>query len=158
MSIPHTADAFNQFGATFLPGDVSSVAGVQAFAAAALDVLGGVEILVNNAGAARVHLGGIATIPDEEWVDSLAINYLSAVRVTSALLPALHEAGAGGAVVNISSGAAIVPAPPMAHYSAAKAALNAYGKALAAELAPAGIRVATVSPGNVRSPGADTVR
>jgi len=61
-------------------------------------------------------------------------------------------------IVNISSGAAIVPAPPMAHYSAAKAALNAYGKALAHELAPAGIRVATVSPGNVFSPGADVVR
>lgn len=145
-------------GATFIPGDVSSVQGVQAFAAAALDGLGGVDILINNAGAARVHLQGIASIPDEEWVDSLNLNYLSALRVTSAFLAVLHEAGPGGSVVNISSGTAIVPAPPMAHYSAAKAALNAYGKALAAELAPAGIRVATISPGNVVSPGADVVR
>ena len=132
--------------ATFVPGDVSSIHGVHAFAAAALDVLGGVDILVNNAGAARVHLHGIATIPDAEWVDALNLNYLSAVRVTDAFLPALHQAGAGSAIVNISSGAAIVPAPAMAHYSAAKAALNAYSKALAHELAPAGIRVVTVSP------------
>jgi NAD(P)-dependent dehydrogenase (short-subunit alcohol dehydrogenase family) len=61
-------------------------------------------------------------------------------------------------IVNISSGAALTPAPPLAHYGAAKAALNAYGKALAAELAPAGIRVATIMPGNVLTPGADAIR
>ncbi|WP_306207990.1 SDR family oxidoreductase [Actinoplanes sp. RD1] len=49
-------------------------------------------------------------------------------------------------------------AAPMAHYGAAKAALNTYGKALAAELGPAGIRVTTVIPGNVFSPGADPIR
>ena len=73
-------------------------------------------------------------------------------------MPALREAGAGSVIVNISSGAALTPAPPLAHYGAAKAALNAYGKALAAELAPAGIRVATIMPGNVLTPGADAIR
>lgn len=144
--------------ATFVQGDLSTVAGVQAFAAAALDVLGGVDVLVNNAGAARTHLGGTASIPDEEWLDALDLNYLSAVRLTNALLPALHEAGAGSAIVNISSGAAVLPAAPLAHYAAAKAALNAYGKALASELAPAGIRVNTIMPGNVLTPGADAIR
>jgi NAD(P)-dependent dehydrogenase (short-subunit alcohol dehydrogenase family) len=144
--------------ATFLTGDISTLAGVQTFTAAALDVLGGVDVIVNNAGAARGHLGGISTIPDEEWIDALNLNYLSAVRVTNALLPALREAGAGSAIVNVSSAAALIPAPPVAHYAAAKAALNAYGKALAAELAPAGIRVATVVPGNVLTPGADAMR
>lgn len=81
------------------------------------------------------------------------MNYLSAVRVNHALLPALREAGAGSAIVNISSVAALLPTPELAHYGAAKAALNAYGKALASELAPAGIRVATVLPGHVRTPG-----
>jgi len=144
--------------ATFIQGDVSTLAGVQAFAAAALDELGGVDIVVNNAAAARTHLGGISTIPDEEWLDALDLNYLSAVRLNNALLPALREAGAGGAIVNISSGAALTPAPPLAHYGAAKAALNAYGKALATELAPAGIRVTTILPGNVLTPGADLIR
>jgi NAD(P)-dependent dehydrogenase (short-subunit alcohol dehydrogenase family) len=145
-------------GATFVPGDVSTLAGVRTFAAAALDVLGGVDVVVNNAAAARAHLGGIASIPDEEWLDALDLNYLSAVRVTNALLPALREGGAGGVIVNVSSAAALTPAPALAHYGAAKAALNTYGKALAAELAPAGIRVATIVPGNVLTPGADAIR
>ena len=145
-------------GATFIPGDISTLAGVQAFAAAALEVLGGVDIVVNNAAAARAHLGGISSIPDEEWLDALDLNYLSAVRVTNALLPALRESGAGSVVVNISSGAAVLPAAPLAHYAAAKAALNAYSKALASELAPAGIRVTTIMPGNVLTPGADAIR
>jgi NAD(P)-dependent dehydrogenase (short-subunit alcohol dehydrogenase family) len=144
--------------ATFIAGDVSTLSGARTFAATALDALGGVDILVNNAGAARSHLGGTSAIPDEEWLDALDLNYLSAVRVTNALLPALREAGTGGAIVNISSAAALTPVPPLAHYGAAKAALNAYGKALAAELAPAGIRVTTVVPGNVVTPGGDAVR
>ena len=144
--------------ADFIQGDISTYEGVQAFAAAALDALGGVDIVVNNAAAARTHLGGITSIPDEEWLDALNLNYLSAVRVNNALLPALRQAGAGSAIVNISSGAALTPGPPLAHYGAAKAALNTYGKALAAELAPAGIRVTTIVPGNVLTPGADAIR
>ncbi|WP_353651103.1 SDR family oxidoreductase [Nakamurella sp. A5-74] len=144
--------------ATFIPGDISTPAGVQSFAAAALRDLGGADIVVNNAGAARTHLGGITSIPDEEWLDALALNFLSAVRVVNALLPALHEAGPGSAIVNISSLTAFTPTPAMAHYGAAKAALNAYGKALALELAPAGIRANTISPGNVLTPGADAIR
>ena len=144
--------------ATFLPGDISTLTGARTFTEAALAELGGVDIVVNNAGAARVHLGGIGAIPDEEWVDALDLNYLSAVRVTGALLPALRESGAGSAVINISSGAAVLPGAPLAHYSAAKAALSAYSKALAAELAPAGIRVAIITPGNVLTPGADAIR
>jgi len=61
-------------------------------------------------------------------------------------------------IVNISSIAALTLPPPLAHYGAAKAALNAYGKALASELAPAGIRVTTIMPGNVLTPGADAIR
>ncbi len=144
--------------ATFIAGDISTLSGVQTFTAAALEVLGGVDVVVNNAGAARAHLGGIVSIPDEEWLDALDLNYLSAVRVNNALLPALREAGAGSTIVNISSSASLTPVPPTAHYGAAKAALNAYGKALAAELAPAGIRVTTIVPGNVLTPGADAIR
>ena len=144
--------------ATFIQGDISTLAGVRAFTAAALDELGGVDIVVNNAAAARTHMEGVSAIPDEEWLDALDINYLSAVRVTNALLPTLREAGPGGVIVNISSVAALAPPLPLAHYGAAKAALNAYGKALASELAPAGIRVTTIMPGNVLTPGADVIR
>ncbi len=108
--------------------------------------------------AARTHPGGIASIPGEEWVGALDLNHLSAVRMNNALLPSLPEAGAGGAIVNISSGSAVLPGAPLAHYGAAKAALNNYSKALASELAPAGIRVVTIMPGNVLTPGADAIR
>lgn len=159
VTTARTPTAETPTGATFITGDLSSADGVRAFASAALDALGGgVDVVVNNAGAARTHLGGIGTIPDEEWIDALDLNYLSAVRLTGALLPALHASGAGSVVVNISSGSAVLPAGPLAHYGAAKAALNAYGKALASELAPAGIRVATIMPGNVLTPGADAIR
>ncbi|MDO9407954.1 SDR family oxidoreductase [Patulibacter sp.] len=145
-------------GATFIAGDVSTLAGVRTLAAAALDVLGGVDLVVNNAGAARAHLGGADAIPDEEWIDALDLNYLSVVRLTNALLPALRESGEGAAVVNVSSVAALTPPPALIHYGAAKAALISYGKALASELAPVGIRVSTVTPGNVLTPGADAIR
>jgi NAD(P)-dependent dehydrogenase (short-subunit alcohol dehydrogenase family) len=145
-------------GATFIEGDVSTNAGAKAIAAEALRVLGDVDILVNNAAAARAHLQGAASIPDEEWLDALNLNYLSAVRVTSALLPSLKKSRAG-VIINISSGSPASPLPPpLLHYGAAKAALNVYTKGLAQELGPQGIRVNTVTPGSVNTPGGDVIR
>ena len=144
-------------GATFITGDVRTSKGAKALADEALRVLGGVDILVNNAGASRVYLQGSASIPDEEWQDSLDINFLSAVRVTNAFLSALKESKAG-AVVNISSGAAIAPAASLLHYLAAKSALNTYSRGLAHELATQKIRVNVVTPGLVITPGADEIR
>jgi NAD(P)-dependent dehydrogenase (short-subunit alcohol dehydrogenase family) len=144
-------------GARFVVGDVSTESGTRALAQAALEQLGGVDVLVNNAGAARSHPGGSLTIPDAEWQDALDANYLSAVRLTAALLPSMLERGSGS-IVNISSAAAFTAPAALLHYAAAKAALITYGKGLATELAPQGIRVNTVTPGNVVSPGADAIR
>ncbi len=59
-----------------------------------------------------------------------------------------------GAIVNISSGAALTPpSGAMIHYSSAKAAMNAWSKTLATEVAPHGVRVKTATPGNVVTPG-----
>ena len=145
-------------GATFIEGDVSTNAGAKAIAAATLRVLGDVDILVNNAAAARAHVQGAASIPDEEWLDAVNLNYLSAVRVTSALLPSLKKSKAG-VIINLSSGGGVFPLPPpLLHYGAAKAALNVYTKGLAQELGPQGIRVNTVTPGPVTTPGGDYIR
>jgi NAD(P)-dependent dehydrogenase (short-subunit alcohol dehydrogenase family) len=138
---------------TFLPADIRTAKGASAVVEQALKVLGGLDILVNNAGAARVHLDG--SISDEEWLDSLNINFLSAVRVTTAALPALRQSE-HAAIVNISSNATVTAAPPLLHYAAAKAALDVYGVGLAAGLAP-GIRVNTITPGSVRTPGGTAV-
>jgi len=143
-------------GATFVAGDVASLEGVRAIAAGALGALGGLDILVNNAGGARPFSGGTTSIPDEEWQASFALNLSSAVRLTNALLPALRQSKAG-AIVNISSTAATMPVGPFAHYCAAKAALDAYSRTLAVDLAP-GIRVNVVTPGPVVTPGGDEAR
>ncbi len=109
---------------TFLAADLRTAEGASSAVEQALQALGGLDILVNNAGAARVHLDG--NISDEEWLDSLSINFLSAVRMTTAALPALQQSG-HAAIVNISSNATVMAAPPLLHYASAKAALDVYG-------------------------------
>ncbi|MBP1473668.1 SDR family oxidoreductase [Frateuria sp. MAH-13] len=151
--VARKADKDMPAGATFVSGDVSTSAGVQAIAKEALAALGGLDILVNNAGGARAFLEGSWTIPDEAWDDSFTLNLQAAIRLTNALLPALRESKAA-AVVNISSAAASMPFGPFVHYGAAKAALEYYSRTLALELAP-GIRVNVVSPGVIATPGSD---
>jgi NAD(P)-dependent dehydrogenase (short-subunit alcohol dehydrogenase family) len=134
---------------TFISGDLRTAEGARRLVDAAVDALGGLDLLVNNAGAARVHFG---EIPDTEWEDSLAINFLSAVRVTAAALPSLKESPRA-AIVNVSTGVSAKPPAPLAHYGAAKAALESWSASLAAQLSPAGIRVNTVVLGMVDTPG-----
>ena len=106
--------------------------------------------LVNNVGAAPVRTRGFLSVTDEDWQRSLDLNLLSAVRVTRAALPAMLRAG-DGAVVTVASVNARLPDPQVIDYSAGKAALAAFCKALAKEVAPHGVRVNTVSPGPVET-------
>lgn len=144
-------------GAIFLQGDISTLEGANAIAAEALRILGGLDILVNNAGAAVPKLPGIEAISDTDWLESIMINFMSAVRITNALLPALRE-GSSGAIVNVSAGGLLPFHGFLAHYGAAKAALNSYTRSLAKELAPSGIRVNLVTPGAILTPGGDEGR
>jgi len=144
-------------GATFVEGDLGSEAGAKAIGAEALAALGGLDILVNNAGATRVHLPNSEAISDAEWVESLNVNFLSAVRLTYSVLPALRE-GTSASILNVSSGGVLPFGGPVAHYGAAKAALNSFTRSLAKELAPARIRVNIVTPGPVTTPGGDAGR
>jgi NAD(P)-dependent dehydrogenase (short-subunit alcohol dehydrogenase family) len=137
----------------FIAGDLRSESGARQVVDAAVQALGGLDIIVNAAGASRVYMGGPGTIPDHEWQDSIDINFLSAVRVTNAALPALQESGAGAVIINISTGVAKNPQAPVLHYAAAKAALATYSRGLATALAPAGIRVNVITPGMVETPG-----
>ncbi len=90
-------------GATFIQADISTLAGANTISEETLNIFGGLDILVNNVGAATPKLPGIEQISDDEWIESLIINFMSAVRVTSPLLQALRESGSG-AIVNISAG------------------------------------------------------
>lgn len=133
-----------------VPADLSTVAGVDALAAAALDRYGRVDALVNNVGAYWLR-GSFLDVTDAEWEHGYAVNVLSAVRLTRALLPALLERG--GAIVNVSSINARLPLPMVVDYATHKAALTNLTKALSEEFAPRGVRVNAVSPGPVRTPG-----
>jgi NAD(P)-dependent dehydrogenase (short-subunit alcohol dehydrogenase family) len=142
--------------AHFIAGDTRTLEGAKKVATEAITKLGGLDILVNSADAARVHLPSSAAISDEEWVDSLNINFLAALRVTYASLEELIKTK--GAIVNVTAGGRIAFGGPMAHYGAAKAALNNWSESLAKELASKGVRVNIVTPGPIVTPGGDEVR
>jgi NAD(P)-dependent dehydrogenase (short-subunit alcohol dehydrogenase family) len=125
--------------------DLAELDGIEAFAAKVVGELGGIDILVNNAG-----------IPKRKWAWDLQpdiveqvmrVNYLSPVRLTLALLPALIEAS--GTIVNVSSVAARLSPPAESVYAASKAALTAFSECLAVDLAVAGhpVHVHVVNPG-----------
>ena len=114
-----------------------------------VDVAGGpIDILVNNVGSAPARTGGFLSVTDDEWLTTINLNLLAAVRATRAALPAMLAARRG-AIVNTSSVNAVLPDPAVIDYSAAKAALANFSKALSKEVGDRGIRVNTVSPGPV---------
>ena len=141
---------------TILNVDLGTPGGPAELAALAGDSIG---ILVNNVGAAHPRTGGFLSISDEEWLATLNINLMSAVRATRSVLPAMIAAGKG-AIVNICSVNSTLSDPAVIDYSAAKAALASFSKALSKEVGPSGVRVNTVSPGPVATDlwlGADGV-
>ena len=107
-----------------------------------------VDILVNNVGRAPARPGGFLSITDDDWTASLTINLMAAVRATRAALPGMLAAGSGVIVMTCSVNARL-PDPAVLDYSAAKAALAGFAKALSKEVGPHGIRVNMVSPGPV---------
>jgi NAD(P)-dependent dehydrogenase (short-subunit alcohol dehydrogenase family) len=134
---------------TVVRADLATAEGVQSLAAAALQ-RDRVDALVNNVGQFDTR-SSFLDVTDAQWEQGFAANVLSAVRLTRALLPALLERG--GAIVNVSSINARQPPPMVVDYSAHKAALTNLTTALSEEFAPRGVRVNTVSPGPVRTPG-----
>jgi NAD(P)-dependent dehydrogenase (short-subunit alcohol dehydrogenase family) len=107
-----------------------------------------VDILVNNVGSARPRPGGFLSITDDDWAASLTLNLMAAVRTTRAVLPGMLAVGSGAIVMTCSVNARL-PDPMVLDYSAAKAGLAAFAKALSKEVGSHGIRVNTVSPGPV---------
>ncbi|MDY7533217.1 oxidoreductase [Pseudomonas sp. Bout1] len=143
--------------ALFIEVDLSCESGVTVAAEHAVRELGGLDILINNAGAGQPQLPDSSAITDRQWVDSLNINLMAAVRLTTAVLSTLKRSEFG-VIINLSAGCA-TPAPgAMLHYLSAKAALNTYSLGLGNELAPYGIRVNVVTPGPISSPGGDAFR
>ena len=133
--------------ATFIAADLSTAEGPRALLAAAAE-RGGVDVLVNNAGAVATRFDGILSVTDAEWDDALALNFMSAVRTTREAIPQMLARG-GGSIVMIGSVNATLPEWNIVDYGATKAALANYAKSVSKEFGPKGIRVNTVSPGPV---------
>ena len=141
------ADALRQAGATVavVAADLAARAERERLVPAALDRWGRLDILVNNA-AFQGERRPLAEVPDEEIEKVLAVNVTAAASLARAATGPMRGQG-GGAIVNVGSIQADLPVPSYAAYVASKGAVAALTRALAVELAPAGIRVNTVLPG-----------
>jgi NAD(P)-dependent dehydrogenase (short-subunit alcohol dehydrogenase family) len=112
---------------------------------------GGLDILVNNVGALTPRTDGFLAIDDNTWARTFELGFFAAVRATRAAIPVMVARG-GGNIVMIGSVNAFLPDPFVIDYSAAKAALWNFTKALSKEYGAHGIRVNSISPGPVATP------
>lgn len=124
-------------------GDVAS------FAEAAQQWLGGVEVLVNNAGVLGP-LGPATDVSWEEWQETLNINLLGTVRMCRAIVPTMQSAGRGK-IINLSGGGATNGRPRFSAYATSKAAVVRFTETLAMELADSGIEVNAIAPGLLKT-------
>jgi NAD(P)-dependent dehydrogenase (short-subunit alcohol dehydrogenase family) len=127
--------------------DVRDQASVDSAVSAAIEKLGGLDVLINNAGLGFSQSAGEA--PDEKALAVIEVNMLGPWRMTSAALPALREAR--GRVVNVSSGLAHMTLPFATAYCMSKRGVVAYSDALRIEHGDA-ITVTTVYPGFIKTP------
>ncbi|MGC5013592.1 SDR family NAD(P)-dependent oxidoreductase [Streptosporangium sp. DT93] len=129
--------------------DVADDASVRAAVAEAAERLGGIDVLVNNAGIGAQ--GGIEDNDDDEWRRVFDVNVFGMVRVARAALPYLRASRAA-AIVNTCSIAATAGLPQRVLYSSTKGAVLSMTRAMAADLVADGVRVNCVNPGTADTP------
>jgi NAD(P)-dependent dehydrogenase (short-subunit alcohol dehydrogenase family) len=129
--------------AVAIAADLSSDAGCRAAAGQALSALGGLDILVNCAGATRA--GAFPEQPDSDWIDGFALKFHGTVRLTRALWPAL--VARKGTVINIGGAAALTPTPGFMVGGAVNAALAHFSKALSKQGLKDDVNVNILHPG-----------
>jgi 3-oxoacyl-[acyl-carrier protein] reductase len=115
---------------------------------------GGVDVLVNNAGAARP--GALAELSESAWQEQFDLNLFAPVRLARLCAPHMEKRG-GGSIINIGSIYGRESGGPLT-YNASKAALHSFTKMLAREFAPKNIRVNTIAPGSILTSGGNWER
>jgi 3-oxoacyl-[acyl-carrier protein] reductase len=155
-------------GHVLVQADMDDADAVASMVDRAAEDLGGLDVLVNNAGVFTAH-PPLSTSYEQwqaAWSQTLAVNLVGAANATFRAVPHLIAAG-GGAVVNVSSRGAFRGEPNNPAYGASKAALNAFAQSMALALAPHNVSVTCVAPGFVQTemarevldgPGGDAVR
>jgi 3-oxoacyl-[acyl-carrier protein] reductase len=139
-------------GHALVQADLTDAQAVRRAVDEAAGALGGLDVLVNNAGVFLAHPPLTTSYDDWQarWAETLATNLVGAANATFCAVPHLVARG-GGAIVNVSSRGAFRGEPECPAYGASKAGMNAFGQSLALALAPHGIAVGTVAPGFVET-------
>ena len=140
--------------AVVTPANLSDPDSVSALPGQAAEALGGVDILINNAGITRDNLA--MRMKDEEWADVIRINLESAFRLSKAVLRGMMKAR-WGRIVSITSVVGETGNLGQANYAASKAGLVGMSKSLAREVASRGITVNCVAPGFIKTAMTDAL-
>jgi NAD(P)-dependent dehydrogenase (short-subunit alcohol dehydrogenase family) len=127
--------------------DLSTADGVAAVVAAATE-WGGIDVLVNNVGAAPA--GRFLDLTDEQFLGAWTLKLLAGIRLMRAAIPQMLERG-GGSIINITGLGGREPGPEAAAIASTNAAIRAVTKSVAREFADRGIRVNAICPGSVRT-------
>jgi NAD(P)-dependent dehydrogenase (short-subunit alcohol dehydrogenase family) len=135
--------------AVTVPGDIRDEAHCVGIVQTALDELGGVDILVNNAAYQMAQEGGIFDITTEQFDRVLKTNLYAMFWLSKAAAPHMQP---GSTIINTASIQAYDPSPNLLDYATTKAGIIAFTKALGANLADRGIRVNAVAPGPIWTP------
>jgi NAD(P)-dependent dehydrogenase (short-subunit alcohol dehydrogenase family) len=146
-----TAEYVTEAGrrAVLLPGDLTSEETCQNVANSALSQLGGIDVLVNNAGFQMARSQSLEETGTEQIDHVFKTNLYALFWLTRAVLPHLKR---GSSIINNSSIQAYEPSTALLDYAASKAAINNFTVNLAAEVGPRGIRVNAVAPGPIWTP------
>jgi 3-oxoacyl-[acyl-carrier protein] reductase len=140
-------------GHTAVQADLADPGQVRRAVDQAAEALGGLDVLVNNAGVFTPH--AITDVSYEQWQaawrDTLGVNLVGAANATWCAVQHMIAGGRGGRIINVSSRGAFRGEPGQPAYGASKAGLNAFGQSLAKALGPHGIAVTTVAPGFVET-------
>ncbi|MEU2338214.1 SDR family NAD(P)-dependent oxidoreductase [Streptomyces sp. NPDC013172] len=126
--------------------DVADPAQCRSLVTAAAEALGGLDVLVNNAGV--VSHRTLDELDGDEWSRVLDTNLRGTFEVTKAALPTMGE---GGSVINIASAVAMIGMVARTHYTASKAAIYGFTRSLCKEAGPRGIRANVVAPGIIET-------
>jgi NAD(P)-dependent dehydrogenase (short-subunit alcohol dehydrogenase family) len=134
--------------AVALPYDITTADSCRSLVADAVEALDGLDILVNNAGKQQF-CEKLEDLSDEQFDETFRTNVYAMFWITKAALPHLP---AGSTIINTTSVQAYLPSPILVDYASTKGSINTFTKALAAQLAPRGIRVNSVAPGPIWTP------
>jgi 3-oxoacyl-[acyl-carrier protein] reductase len=137
-----------RIGALAVPGDVTAPRDLQAVVERTLDIYGGIDVLVNNGGGPPT--GPASTLEDDQIEAAVQLLLLSAVRLTRLCLPHLEHSGRGR-VINVESSGIRAPIDNLALANTVRAGVVGWAKTLAREVAPKGITINTIAPGQIET-------